>query len=74
MRRCVIAIAAVMAVAAPLYAQAPAAPAAASANPISDGIRHEWNGVKRYLSDSAAQMPEENYSFKPTSTSTTATS
>jgi|SRR5262245_5911004 len=37
-----------------------------SANPISDGIRSQWNGVKRNIKESADQMPEENYNFKPT--------
>jgi uncharacterized damage-inducible protein DinB len=46
--------------------QPPAAKGAASANPISDAIRSEWAGVKRNIAESAAQMPEENYGFKPT--------
>jgi len=37
-----------------------------SANPISDGIRSQWAGVKRNIKESAEQMPEENYNFKPT--------
>jgi uncharacterized damage-inducible protein DinB len=39
---------------------------AAAQNPISDSIRNQWNGVKRNIKESADQMPEANYSFKPT--------
>ena len=39
---------------------------AAAQNPISDSIRSQWNGVKRNIKESAEQMPEANYSFKPT--------
>jgi uncharacterized damage-inducible protein DinB len=39
---------------------------AAAQNPISDSIRNQWNGVKRNIKESAEQMPEANYSFKPT--------
>src|SRR5204862_2938961 len=41
---------------------------AAAQNPISDGIRSQWNGVKRNISESAEQMPEANYAFKPVDT------
>ena len=34
-------------------------------NPVSDSIRSSWNGVKRNISESAQQMPEANYAFKP---------
>ena len=37
----------------------------ASANPISDALRSQWNGAKRNIKESADQMPEENYGFKP---------
>src|SRR6185295_2592413 len=39
---------------------------AAAQNPISDSIRSQWNGVKRNIKESAEQMPEANYGFKPT--------
>jgi len=42
--------------------------AAEAQNPISDGIRSSWNGVKRNISESAEQMPEANYAFKPVDT------
>jgi uncharacterized damage-inducible protein DinB len=47
-------------------AQTPPASAKPSANPISDGIRSQWNGVKRNIKESADLMSEENYGFKPT--------
>jgi uncharacterized damage-inducible protein DinB len=44
-----------------------AAPAAAqSANPVSDSLRGSWNSVKRNIKESAEQMPDADYSFKPT--------
>ena len=42
--------------------------AAEAQNPVSDGIRSSWNGVKRNISESAEQMPEANYAFKPVDT------
>ena len=39
---------------------------AAAQNPISDGIRSQWNGVKRNIRESAEQMTDEHYNFKPT--------
>jgi uncharacterized damage-inducible protein DinB len=39
---------------------------AAAQNPVSDSLRGSWNGAKRNIKESAEQMPEENYSFKPT--------
>ena len=42
-----------------------AAPAAQSANPISDGIRSQWNGAKRNLQQSAEMMPEASYDYRP---------
>ena len=51
-------------------ALAPAAsaqtPAPASANPVADVLRAQWNGVKRNIKESADQMPEADYSFKAT--------
>src|SRR5262245_52782883 len=35
-------------------------------NPVSDSLRSSWNGVKRNIKESAEQMPEEHYAFKPT--------
>jgi uncharacterized damage-inducible protein DinB len=42
--------------------------AAEAQNPVSDAIRSSWNGVKRDISESAEQMPEANYAFKPVDT------
>ena len=44
-----------------------AAPAAAqqSANPISDGIRSQWNGAKRNIQQSAELMPDANWDYRP---------
>ena len=44
--------------------QAP--PTAAAANPVSQSIREAWSGAKRNLTESAEQMPEPDYAFKPT--------
>lgn len=38
---------------------------AAAANPISQAIRQAWDGGTRNLQESAAQMPEADYAFKP---------
>lgn len=49
-----------------MLAAAIAAPAAAqSANPISDGIRSQWNGVKRNIQQSAELMPEATFDYRP---------
>jgi uncharacterized damage-inducible protein DinB len=42
-----------------------AAPLAQSANPISDGIRSQWNGAKRNLQQSSEMMPEGSYDYRP---------
>jgi uncharacterized damage-inducible protein DinB len=41
---------------------------APSANPVSDSIRSSWNGAKRNIAESAEQMPEADYAFRPVST------
>jgi hypothetical protein len=38
----------------------------ASSNPLSDGTRLTYGIMKRYITQSAAKMPEEQYSFRPT--------
>lgn len=43
-------------------AQQPTAPA----NPVSQAIRDSWEGAKRNLRESAEQMSETDYKFKPT--------
>jgi uncharacterized damage-inducible protein DinB len=50
-------------------ATAPAQTTTASsstANPISQAIRDGWTGAKRNITESAEQMPEADYAFKPT--------
>jgi uncharacterized damage-inducible protein DinB len=41
-------------------------PAAASDNPISQAIKGSWDGAKRNVNQSAEQMPEADFAFKPT--------
>jgi len=37
-----------------------------TANPFTGIVRAAWNGVKKNVSGAATQMPENEYSFKPT--------
>lgn len=49
-----------------ILAAALAAPALAQpANPISDGIRGQWNSVKRNIQQSAELMPEATFDYRP---------
>ena len=41
-------------------------PSTAPANSISQAIRSTWDGAKRNLTESADQMPEADYAFRPT--------
>src|SRR6266568_9026850 len=63
--RTYLSIATAFLLALPAAAQQPL-PRPPSANPVSDSLRSQWNGVKRNIKESADLMPEENYSFKPT--------
>jgi uncharacterized damage-inducible protein DinB len=36
-----------------------------TANPVSQAIRNAWKGAKRNITESAEQMPEADYGFKP---------
>lgn len=56
--RSLIAILAAACVAAPAFAQQ-------SANPISDGLRNQWNGAKRNIQQSAELMPDANWDYRP---------
>jgi uncharacterized damage-inducible protein DinB len=40
--------------------------AAASDNPISQAIKGTWDGAKRNVNESATQMPDADFAFKPT--------
>jgi uncharacterized damage-inducible protein DinB len=51
-----------------VVALAAAVTSAEAQNPVSDAIRSQWSGVKRNISESAEQMPEANYAFKPVAT------
>lgn len=49
-----------------ILAAAMAVPAAAqTANPISDGIRSQWSGVKKNIQQSAELMPEATFDYRP---------
>ncbi len=37
-------------------------------DPISQSIRNTWSGAKRNITESADQMPEADYAFKPVDT------
>jgi len=39
---------------------------ASAANPISQAIRDTWEGAKRNMKESAEQMPDADYNFRPT--------
>jgi uncharacterized damage-inducible protein DinB len=41
-------------------------PAPSSRDSISQAIRDTWGGAKRNMKESAEQMPEADYAFKPT--------
>src|SRR4051812_3426464 len=41
-------------------------PPAASANPIADAVRLTWESAKRNLKESAEQMSDADYAFRPT--------
>jgi hypothetical protein len=51
-----------LAIASPAFAQPPAA------DPISQSIRNAWASAKRNIVESADQMPEADYAFKPVDT------
>ena len=43
-------------------------PAAPAADPISQSIRNAWAAAKRNITESADQMPDADYAFKPVDT------
>jgi uncharacterized damage-inducible protein DinB len=49
-------------------ASSAAAQAGSSANPVSDAIRSAWSGAERNIKESADQMPEADYGFRPVDT------
>jgi uncharacterized damage-inducible protein DinB len=64
MRTCILVIAAAILVASDAAAQT----ATAGKGPVSDAIRSAWNNAKRNIKDSAAQMPEDAFAFRPVDT------
>jgi uncharacterized damage-inducible protein DinB len=64
MSRSIIAAVALACVVSPSVVFAQAA-AGIDANPVSAAIRQSWAEAKRNIQESATQMPEANYSFKP---------
>jgi len=57
---------ALLAVAAPAAsARGQATKAGAAGQPTTDAIRQAWTGVRQNIKESADQMPEANYGFKP---------
>ena len=42
--------------------------AAAQSDPISHAIKTDWQGARKNIVESAEQMPEANYAFKPVDT------
>ena len=67
MSRSTIAAVAFACVVSPLAAVAQPA-AGLDANPVSAAIRQAWADAKRNMQESASQMPEANYAFKPVDT------
>jgi uncharacterized damage-inducible protein DinB len=63
MQRALSVVVAMGILAAPLGAQAPSA-----ANPVSNAVRSDWNGVKQNILKSASVMPADKYGFKPVAT------
>ncbi len=61
MRACAI-VALLVMVAAPARAQSPAA------NPVSAALKNAWDSAKRNIKESAEQMPDDGYGFKPVPT------
>ena len=41
-------------------------PAAGSDNPISQAVKGTWDSAKRNVTESATQMPDADFAFKPT--------
>jgi len=60
--------AAVMCVLCVAIAASGASPQAPAANAVSGAIKSAWDGAKKNIKDSAEQMPEADYAFKPVAT------
>ncbi len=66
MRRMLLVVVCMLAIAIPAFAQPPAQGAGAATDPVSKTLKASFDTVSRYLARSAEKMPEANYSFKPT--------
>jgi len=66
MKRMLLVVVCMLAIAIPAFAQAPAQGAGATADPVSRALKASFDTVSGYLARSAEKMPEENYAFKPT--------
>jgi uncharacterized damage-inducible protein DinB len=62
MRQIVTGLAAVCLLAAPAFAQQSGS---GSGNPISDGLRSQWAGVKKNIQQSAELVPDANWDYRP---------
>jgi uncharacterized damage-inducible protein DinB len=51
-----------------LVTSAAAQPTSSTAGPVSAAIKQAWDGAKRNISESAEQMPEADYGFRPVDT------
>lgn len=65
MKRVLLVVVCLLAMALPALAQMPAQ-GAAPADPFSKALKASFDTVTRYLAGSAEKMPEANYPFKPT--------
>lgn len=66
MRRMLLVVVCMLAIAIPAFAQPPAQGAGATTDPVSKALQASYNTVSGYLARSAEKMPEADYSFKPT--------
>ncbi len=66
MRRMLLVVVCMLAIAIPAFAQPPAQGAGAATDPVSKTLKASFDTVSRYLARSAEKMPEANYSFRPT--------
>jgi uncharacterized damage-inducible protein DinB len=66
MKRVLLVVVCMIVMTLPALAQMPAQGAAATTDPFSKALKASFDTVSGYLVKSAAKMPEENFSFKPT--------
>jgi len=66
MKRMLLVVVCMLAMALPALAQMPAQGSGAAADPFSKALKASFDTVSGYLARSAEKMPEANYPFKPT--------